>query len=73
MVTSFTNTIIAPGTVLVRDNQPVIKEQCDDDEPAILPVDYNVSMETEYEFSHSSQALLLNEVTTNLIFLLLTL
>ena len=61
MVTSFSNTIIAPGSVLKRDNQPVVIRE-GEDEPAILPVDNDISMETEYEFSHSSQALLLQEV-----------
>ncbi len=61
MVTSFTNTIVAPGTVLKRDNQPVVIND-DDNESAILPIDNIVPMETDYEFSQCSQSLLLNEV-----------
>ena len=62
MVTSFSNTIIAPGTVLKRDNQPLVVQDGDEEEPAILPVEDNISVDTEYEFSHNSQTLLLNEV-----------
>lgn len=64
MVTSFSNTIVVPGAILKRDNHPIIVSNGDQDEeePAILPVDSDVSMGTEYEFSHNSQALLLNEV-----------
>ena len=65
MAVSFSNKLLTPGLVLKRETDPLVLSDGleQEEEPAILPIENDVSMETEYEYSQYSQAALLNEVS----------